>query len=192
MDFRNRRQSRNIEDRRGQGMRIGGKGKVNTLLACRPTRVRVLSDILMIGTENDGLYIYDIKSLQQAGHYAFNGFHRRVSDFALDRDGNLWVTGDAGVWTWNGSSWARAVFPPKVKVPDGMASRIVIDSKNRIFVAFATNAMVHEQVCLYNGSFLERTDPATVQRLLQAGPETGDDDFIDHGCILGGVLRDGF
>ncbi|HMM61017.1 MAG TPA: two-component regulator propeller domain-containing protein, partial [Candidatus Rifleibacterium sp.] len=84
---------------------IGGKGKVNTLLACRPTRVRVLSDMLMIGTENDGLYIYDIKSLQQAGHYAFNGFHRRVSDFALDRDGNLWVTGDAGVLIWNGSSW---------------------------------------------------------------------------------------
>ena len=31
-----------------------------------------------------------------------------------------------------------------------------------------------------------------VQRLLQAGPEAGDDDFIDHGCVLGGVLRDGF
>ena len=147
---------------------IGGKGKVQNLLSCRPTRVRVLSDMLLIGTENDGLYIYDIKSLQQAGHYAFTGFHRRVSDFALDRDGNLWVTGDAGVYIWNGSSWKKVAFPPKVKTPEGMASRIVIDSKNRIFVAFAANAMVCEQICLYNGSFLERTDPATVQRLLQA------------------------
>ena len=147
---------------------IGGKGKVQNLLACKPTRVRVLSDMLMIGTENDGLYIYDIKSLQQAGHYAFNGFHRRVNDFALDRDGNLWVTGDAGVWLWSGSSWKKIEFPPKVKAPEFMASRILIDSKNRIFVAYAANVPVCEQVCLYNGSFLERTDPATVLRLLQA------------------------
>ncbi len=147
---------------------IGSKGKVKTLLECRPTRVRVLADMLLIGTKDDGLYIYDIKTLQQTGHYCFNGFHRQVSDFAVDRDGNLWVTGDAGVWIWNGSVWIKAAFPAGIRAPDVMASRIVIDRQNRICIAFAANSMVYEQVCVYNGSFLERTDPATVLRLLQA------------------------
>lgn len=167
---------------------IGGKGKLNTLLSCRPTRIKVIADMLLIGTENDGLYIFDIKTMQETGHYAFKGFHRQVSDFAIDREGDLWVTGDAGVMVWNGKTWGKIPFAANAIIPTAMASRIAIDSQNRIFIAYAEPVMVCEQVCIYNGSFLERTDPATVLRLLQASGTSRLESFQLHG-LAGTYLR---
>lgn len=155
---------------------IGGKGKLNPLLDCSPTRIKVLADMLAIGTKEKGLHLYDIKTLKSLGHFTDSNvkdFHKKVTDFALDRDGQLWVTGDKGVIVWNGKSWNQIKLiettDKKLKSePEKTATDIAIDSQNRIFVAFASVDKVFNQVCFFDGRRLVRTDPAAVQQILAA------------------------
>lgn len=153
---------------------IGGKGEVRNLLTCQPTRIRVLGDMLAIGTEDDGMHLYDIKSLSSYGHFTHStieGFHQKVTDFIFDQDGRLWVTGDKGVFVLSGKHWQqiKMVDDKNRKVDQTKtATNIIIDSQKRIFVAFADDDRVYNQVHFFDGNLLVRTDPAAVQRILEA------------------------
>lgn len=150
---------------------LGGKGKINNLLNCKPTRIRVAGDMLLIGTQNDGMHIYNIRTLKSMGHFtrgSIKDFHKQVCDFAIDREGSLWVVGDAGVFVWNGKAWKRVTFADAKKAPEVMASRITADSNNRIFVCFSANDNAFRQVCFYDGGKLVKTDPESVLKILKA------------------------
>ncbi len=171
---------------------IAGKGKLLNLLECRPTRIRVLADLLAIGTKDDGMHLYDVKTLQSIGHYnpsSIKGFHKQVSDFAIDRDGSMWVTGDAGVMLWNGKAWQKIAVASGTIAPEGMASRVSIDGENRVFVAFAAPAKVCTQVCFFDGTNLVRTDPASVRQILQATDTRKLESVRMHG-LSGVYMRD--
>jgi hypothetical protein len=155
---------------------IGSKDKLNQLLTCRPTKIKVLADMLAIGTEENGLHLYDIKTLKSLGHFTDSNvrdFHKKVTDFVLDREGSLWVTGDKGVIVWNGKSWNQIkMFENKSRKQESQqpktATDIAVDSQNRIFVAFADVDKVYNQVCFFDGRQLVRTDPAAIQQILVA------------------------
>lgn len=154
----------------------GRKGSLVNLVQCKPTRIRVITDMLLIGTENDGLHMYDIGKMESQGHFTSantKGFHKLVTDFAIDRDGNLWVTGDAGLLQWNGKIWKSIEFAEKTIRPDVAASRIEIDSANRIFIAYAHVSKVYNQLYIFNGDKLIGTDPASVMRAIVLPAEAG-------------------
>lgn len=153
--------------------KMSGKGQLTQLLPCEPTRIRVISDLLYIGTKEQGMHIYQISPLKDLGHFTaenVKGFHQQVTDFALDRDGNLWVTGNKGVMTWNGKTWQPIGFrKPQPRISGRTATRICIDSSNRIFIAFASSEKVYEQVFIYDGTGLVGTTPETILDILKAG-----------------------
>ena len=150
---------------------MSGKGKLQEILPCEPTRIRVLADLLYVGTRTRGMHIYQLNPIKSMGNFNdenVKGFHSLVTDFAMDKDGNLWVTGNAGVIRWDGKAWKNIEFrQPQPQMAGQTASRIVIDSSNRIFVAFAAAAKVHEQIFAYDGDKLNATTPQTISALLQ-------------------------
>lgn len=155
---------------------VGRKGSLVNLVQCKPTRIRVITDLLLIGTEKDGLHMYDIGEMKSLGHFDDSntrGFHKLVTDFAIDRDGNLWITGDAGVLQWNGKTWKNIEFAAHTAKPSAAASRIEIDSANRIFIAFASASKVYNQIYLYNGDKLVGVDPVSVMRAIGLPAEAG-------------------
>lgn len=152
--------------------RMSGKGKLTQLQSCEPTRIRVIADILYIGTKSKGMHLYQISPLKSLGQFSaesVEGFHRLVTDFAIDKDGNLWVTGDRGVWKWDGKAWRQIEFrrtqPP---MAGRIANRIHIDGNDRIFVAFAASGKAYEQIFIYDGSNLVGTTPETIAEILAA------------------------
>ncbi|MBU1106351.1 MAG: hypothetical protein KKB51_06760 [Candidatus Riflebacteria bacterium] len=150
---------------------MSGKGKLQEILSCEPTRIRVLADLLYVGTRRHGMHIYQLNPIKSIGNFNdenVKGFHRMVTDFAMDKDGNLWVTGNAGVIRWDGKTWKNIEFrQPQTQMVGQTASRIVIDGSNRIFVAFAAAAKVYEQIFVYDGDKLSATTPQTISTLLQ-------------------------
>lgn len=148
----------------------GKKGNLKKLIKCRPTRIRVISDLLLVGTENEGLHIFDAKTLQSLGNFQAEntpGFHTLVTDFAGDREGNIWVTGNAGVFQWNGKTWKRIEFLQEKTSPTTPATRITIDHANRVFVAFEQRAKASQQIFFFNGRKLVNTDPPAILHIRQ-------------------------
>jgi hypothetical protein len=144
--------------------------KLQKLLDCSPTRIRVIGDLILIGTKNDGMHIFNNSTLEYLGHFnskSTKDFHDTVTDFAMDQNGNLWITGNKGVITWNGKKWRKIPFADTDNKPVVPATRITIDSQNRVYVAFAKKTQVYNQIFLYDGNKLCGTDPGTIKKVLK-------------------------
>ena len=140
------------------------------LFQCNPVKIRIVADMLLVGTKKDGLHMYSTETLESLGHFNkqnTEGFHELVTDFDMDSDGNLWITGDAGVIQWNGKNWQNIGFRNIARTPEVPATNIEIDADNRIFVAFSKADFTYNQIFVYNGSKLEGTDPESIKRLLK-------------------------
>ncbi len=173
---------------------IGNVSSLKKVLSCSPTRIRVLSDILLIGTRDKGAHLYRVPSadnevqqadfnplrqsandvleqagLEELGHFHSGntpGFHSHVTDFAVDKDGALWITGDKGVMIWNGKAWKRPAFANSRIKTSRPATRVTIDSQNRTFVAFSGAVKSYEQIYFYDGEKLDRIDPEAVAAVM--------------------------
>lgn len=124
------------------------------LTNCRPLRIKVLSDMLFICTENQGLQIYQSENRQFIGAYDSKntaGFTDRVNDVNVDIDGNIWVATQQGLMIWNGKTWKKVLFRSKgaANLP---FSRIEIDSKNRIYAATTNKGSISDNVFFFNGT----------------------------------------
>jgi hypothetical protein len=149
---------------------ISNSSKLSKLLDCEPTRVRIAGDLLLVGTRKNGMHMYSASTLDNLGHFNQDntkGFHELVNDFAVDKNGNLWIAGDQGVIIWNGKKWKHVEFAKNLVVPEVPANAIEIDHNNRIFVAFGKDDMACNQIFVYNGEKLEGTDPLTLKKILK-------------------------
>lgn len=171
---------------------MSGKGMLKNLLTCQPTRIRVLADMLYIGTKSQGMHIYQLNPIKSLGDFNADnvkGFHKTVTDFAMDKDGCLWVAGDAGVLRWDGKAWKNIRFrEPQPKMVGRTATRIVIDGGNRIFVAFSAESKVYEQVFVYDGTSLVGTTPETINAILQLSDKEKYQEIKLH-SLDGGYMR---
>jgi hypothetical protein len=163
---------------------ISNSSAIAKLFQCNPVKIRVIADMLLVGTKKDGLHMYNTNSLESLGHFNkqnTEGFHELVTDFDMDSNGNLWITGDAGVIQWNGKKWRKIGFNQVAKIPEVPATNIEIDADNRIFVAFSKADFTYNQIFVYDGNKLEGTDPESIKRILKLKDKDRIDAIDLHG-----------
>ncbi len=144
------------------------------LLKCQPNRVRIYGSLLYIGTKSDGLHIYNSQNKRKVAHLNSiknKNFHSEVNDFAMDANGVLWIAGDRGLISYDGSSLKNIGFNQE-KLPDYPAKRVCVDSSGRICVAFSGSIPIEEQIYFFNGQGLENLDYQKLLELLQLDQES--------------------
>lgn len=111
---------------------------------------------LWFGTNNDGVCMYDGKSLTYFNYS--NGFAgRAVREIAEDRNGNLWFATDRGLIKYNGKEFS--IFTQKDGLPHSDCWSLLIDRKGIIWIGTLEGA------CRYEGkNFTAFEVPAAIER----------------------------
>lgn len=136
------------------------------------TTLRVVGDTLYVGTRSDGLYVFNTKTLAQlnrlhSGNLA--NFHGRVSSLAADRDGTVWVAGNAGLWRLGGDGMKR--FTTADGLPALETELVTTDQDGRVYVAVkAPGKSVSEHLAGYNGEGFTSYSVKTLQAILAMAP----------------------
>ena len=146
-----------------------GKGRETLLAKCRPLKIELLSDLLFVCTENEGLQIYrhsDKAFLGAHNSKTFPGLPDRVNDVALDSSGNIWMSGTNGVWQWNGKKWQSIPFIDKT-IKSLSVKHIAIDARNRIFIAADRPGPISEQIFFFNGKGLTGLSRSNIAKIIK-------------------------
>ncbi len=137
----------------------------------KATALELIGETLYIGTEKDGLLTFDIKSKAQTGAFNSNNtpmFHQKVTDIAGDKDGDIWVTGDHGLWRL-GPTY-RKQFLKKDGLPDEITERVEIDKAEHIFVSGGPGPKISGQVSVFDGAKFVNYDVDNLRKLLASNP----------------------
>lgn len=137
-----------------------------------PTTLRAVGDTLYVGTRADGLYVFNTKTLAQLNHIhpgTHGAFHARVSSLAADRDGTVWVTGNAGLWRLGSDGMKR--FTTADGLPALETELVTTDQDGRVYVAVkAPGKPVSEHLAGYNGEGFTSYSVKTLQAILAMAP----------------------
>ncbi|HNV72088.1 MAG TPA: hypothetical protein PKO06_20445, partial [Candidatus Ozemobacteraceae bacterium] len=131
------------------------------------TVLKILGDRLMLGTEREGLRVYDPVSLELLARYdssAVAGFHWRVTGVELDPKGALWVSGDRGVWRFDGAKWQT--FDARHGLATDVVRLLEVDSDGRVFAVCGTEGMPSEQLYQFDGTKFVSYGKKTVRTIL--------------------------
>jgi len=142
--------------------------KLQLLVNCKPTRIRNISGRLVIGTKKSGMYIIDTKNHNEVRHLKTRdgfSFHEHVTDFAVDPDGVMWITGDKGLIAWDGKRFTEIGFVQD-NIPQDIPQRIYIDQFGKVVAAFSNRSQMSSQVYTYNGEGLENLDVDKLRSIL--------------------------
>ncbi|HOY65890.1 MAG TPA: hypothetical protein PLP29_03320 [Candidatus Ozemobacteraceae bacterium] len=146
---------------------------------------------LYVGTKNQGLLAFDIKSLQQTGAWSPNqpsGFHRRVNAVALDSRLRLWTGGDAGVWMLDEAGWHR--FTRNEGVPAEEIAGIETDADGRVYIAGAGDGPLSERLAIFTESGFTGYDAAFLKSALNRKGATATDTL--KALQMGGAYQRSF
>ncbi len=133
----------------------------------KTTVLKLLGERLMVGTEREGLRVYDPVSLECLAHYqpsSVPNFHRRVSGVALDPKGALWVSGDRGVWRFDGSAWQG--YDARHGLASDAVRLLEVDADGRVFAVCGSEGMLSEQLYQFDGSRFVGYGKQTVRSFL--------------------------
>ncbi|RCK80642.1 MAG: hypothetical protein OZSIB_2955 [Candidatus Ozemobacter sibiricus] len=133
----------------------------------RPTLIRVLSDRLYVGTEDEGLIRLDPRTGQLEARFSSDtipGFPRRITGLGLDDKSRLWVAGDTGVFMEADGRWKR--FTVQEGLPDQAIRCLEVDAWGRVYVAGGAKGKISEQVAVFNGEGFSTFRADFVARLL--------------------------
>ena len=142
--------------------------KLHKLLACKPTRIKIIGGQLVIGTKKHGMYFYDLHSKEMVRHLISKDefqFHSLVTDFALDSNGVMWITGDLGLIRLDNDNCKIIGFSQEY-VPGDIPERVTVDKYGKLFVAFSNNSQMSSQLYLYNGVGLENISKKKIKTIL--------------------------
>jgi len=98
--------------------------------------IETFGENLYVGTENEGLYVFNIRTISQLNHInpeTRDRFHSRVESIAADREGNIWVAGNSGLWRM--SSTGLKQFSVADGLPATETVKVTVDMDGRIYVA---------------------------------------------------------
>ncbi|NLI76865.1 MAG: hypothetical protein GX442_10535 [Candidatus Riflebacteria bacterium] len=156
----------------------------------RPTLIRLLSDRLFIGTEDQGLTVLDPRSREVVAQFTpanLSGFHQKVTGIGMDEDSRLWVGGDHGVWRQADGAWTR--FGKQQGLPDEAIRCLEVDAAGRVYAAGGEARTVAGQVAMFNGQEFTTYHADLVARLLQMPPDAREAALRKLG-LKGTYLRD--
>lgn len=165
--------------------------KLKKLLSCKPTRVRILGGRLVVGTKEHGMYLYDLKSKQLISHMVGDKetkFHRHVTDFAIDPEGTMWVTGDLGLIK-IGDKGIETIGFSQENIPSDIPERVSVDKFGKVFVAFSNSSKMSSQVYSYNGEGLENLDVKKLKQILVM-PTKQKKDYMEFMGLSGTYQRE--
>jgi len=116
--------------------------------------IQIINDDLYIGTENDGLLIFNPKSLEQVNQISnvnHAAFHSRVNTIAEGGKDKIWIGGNSGLWLLDSSGWKQ--FTRKNGLPADDIIKVTADTEGRVYAAGKVQGKsISNHLSGYNGT----------------------------------------